>query len=365
MKTLLMVSMGGLAALAMVSSCQTNLGRPGEPAARQVDVSGGVPIEQFLNALAVARCNYVSRCFNLATYVANDCVDTVVASGTFTYQTCTPVGSNARCSRSSAVYSVRALDQLVGKVTTGEAQYDAAHAALCIGALLAEPCLTRDLIESLPACVGVISCVGLRGPGSSDSADGGATDAGLSCWELSDQLAPFPTCTTADQCIAVANPAWPYCVSGLCAPSPCGFLSTCTAFAQAGEPCDATAPSIVSFGAATSPTGVCAPGLICQRTSVDAGMGTCILPQDVGAPCAVSSDCKPGLACAGGACEIPPSSGPCADGLCRFGVGYCDYGSGQCQPVRKQDDNCGDAINSCGPEVVCQPPNGICEPPTI
>ena len=86
-KTLLMVSMVGIAAAALVSSCQSSVAPEPEPAARQVDVSGGVPFDQFLSALAVARCSYASRCYSLATYVANDCVDTAIASGTFTYQT--------------------------------------------------------------------------------------------------------------------------------------------------------------------------------------------------------------------------------------------------------------------------------------
>src|SRR5262249_13754847 len=59
-----------------------------EPADHQVTLDGGVPIEQLANAVAVARCNYLSRCFALSTYLTNECIDSLVRNGSWAYQAC-------------------------------------------------------------------------------------------------------------------------------------------------------------------------------------------------------------------------------------------------------------------------------------
>jgi hypothetical protein len=49
----------------------------GEPATVPAHLSfdGGVPIYRLAGALAVVRCNYLAKCFSLASYVASECVE--------------------------------------------------------------------------------------------------------------------------------------------------------------------------------------------------------------------------------------------------------------------------------------------------
>ena len=70
------------------AQCPPAGGLSAEPPPRQAALDGGVPIEQVANALAVARCSYISRCFALSTYLANECVDSLVNNGSWAYQSC-------------------------------------------------------------------------------------------------------------------------------------------------------------------------------------------------------------------------------------------------------------------------------------
>jgi len=138
------------------------------------------------------------------------------------------------------------------------------------------------------------------------------------------------------------------------AASPCGIgVYFCPAYSAAGERCNANANSPLNGVEPTTPGGTCAAGLACHGQTADGGLGTCVVPQEVGGTCSDDTNCKPGLSCACGACEIPPSTGPCVNGVCQIGVAYCDLGSNVCRPVRPYGANCSDALNSCGTGLWC------------
>ena len=343
------------------AACPT--GGAGEPAPQSVALDGGVPLEELPHALAVARCGYWGRCFGLATYVANECVDVLSSIDTsWSYQHCSETG----CA-TSTYYYLFPSPALLAAVSSGAAQYDPVAAGRCIAALLAEGCPDKQLVEQLPACTSMFTC--LSGPDAgapaSAAADGG-TDGGVACSSLLIDTDSFKTCASDTDCAGVtAYPQGPHCVGGICTASACGiFEASCVSFAQAGEPCDGNALSVLSTEA-TSPTGACAPGLACRGASADGGLGTCVVPRDVGGTCADSTECKPGLACACGVCEIPPSSGGCAGGLCEVGVAYCEFSTGLCRPVHQAGGNCSQDINSCGPGLLCDILTGICQVPTF
>ncbi len=342
----------------------------GEATLSQVTTDGGVGIEQYVRAMAIARCDYWSRCSGLASYVANECVDALVAFGTWSYSTCAGNGSDAGCQGSEVFYP---STELLQAVDAGTVQYDSRQSGQCVAALLAEGCADDQLIEPIPACSGVFTCA--TDAGSVGAADGGA-DAGVSCAGLLFRYSgalrffgtPPPTCSTAADCAGAVGMegAESYCAAGFCSISPCAVMSAvCTAYAQVGQPCLGNALSIVHDHDPQTATETCAPGLACSG-AVDGGAGTCVTPQEVGGSCARLADCKPGLACGCGICQIPPSAGPCADGLCKVGVAYCDLGSNRCQPVHALGDSCPlDAPpNYCGPGLACDTFfTHTCQPP--
>jgi hypothetical protein len=326
-----------------------------EPPPRQVALDVGVPLDQFVYALAVARCSYMSRCFALSTYAANKCVDQIVSNASFYYS---PTGV-------TIIYHYPS-DALLQAAAAGVVRYDAQQASRCISALLAEGCAGYTLIEYLPACAGVFTCAagdGGAGPTDGSSADGGAgpTDGGLAdggstCPELvAPYNDPLQTCSIDEDCAGVTAGQGPDCVAGICARSRCGYFPIsggCTSFAAVGERCGSNAFSNLNASPAEAPDAMCAPGLGCQgRTFVE--LGTCVVPMDVGGACTDNDNCKPGLACACGTCEIPPAAGPCANGLCELGTTYCDRASNTCHPVRPAGADCTYAPNSCAPGLSC------------
>jgi hypothetical protein len=328
-----------------------------EPAPRQVAVDGGVPIAELAHALAVARCGYLSRCYALSTYLANQCVDSLVSYESWAFETCgTANYIGAFCAWTGPTYTYPSAD-LLQAVATGVIQYDPQRQGQCIAALLAEECGSNGLLEELPACVGVFTCAPGTDGGASGPTDGGAADGGSSCSQLIPlSNKPLPTCSTNQDCVGVTGyPEGPNCVAGICAADAlCGIdRFGCTSYAAAGQPCNANAISPLNALAAATPGGTCAPGLACDVQTADGGLGTCVVPVDVGGTCTDDTNCKPGLTCACGACVIPPSTGACVNGRCEVGVAYCDHGSNICRPVRPYGASCSDAAGSCGPGLVC------------
>jgi hypothetical protein len=345
------------------AQCPTPDDLAAEPTPRQVALDGGVPLDQVAYAMAVARCNYLSRCFSLSAYVANDCVDSLASTEEWGYPLCDDqVGS--LCITGNITYFTPSV-ALLQAAAAGVVRYDPQQEAKCIAALLAEGCASDELLEYLPACGGVFTCPS-AGDGGSGLTDGGAGDGGSTCAQfVSPNYQPYVTCFTDEDCAgADATPQGSYCVAGFCAPSRCGIVITgCTTFATVGQPCHSNAESIISGG--VTPDAMCAPGLACYgRSSGDGGVGTCVVPVDVGGTCTEDSNCKPGLVCACGTCEIPPASGPCVNGLCEVGVAYCNRASGTCRPVRLLNASCAGATNSCAPGLTCDPTYSTCQLPS-
>lgn len=344
------------------AQCTASAGLGAEPQSRQVAADGGVPIDQLAYAMAVARCSYWRRCFGLATYVANECIDSLAGSENWSYQTC---GNNVvgfACSWGGVHYTIPNA-ALLQAVAAGVIRYDAQLEGQCVAALMAQGCVSNALLEDIPVCAGVFTCAVGSDDGGSGPTDGGASDAGSACSQfISAYNKPLHTCSTDEDCAGVSGYLeGPDCVAGICAATRCGiYLSGCTSFAAAGQPCNANAISVLNDVAAATPGGTCAPGLACQGATTDGGLGTCVVPQDVGGTCTLDTNCKPGLVCACGACEIPPSTGPCVNGLCQVGVAYCDLGTNICRAVRPSGASCAAAINSCGPGLVCN--GGTCGP---
>ena len=326
-----------------------------EPSPRQVAVDGGVPIDQLARALAVARCNYVSHCFALSTYLANECVDSLVNYESWSYETCASASYiGAFCAWTGLFYTDPSAD-LLQAVAAGVIHYDAQKEAQCIAALLAEACAGETLFEELPACLGVFTCASGTDSGASGPTDGGAADGGSACAQLIPPSSkPLRTCATDQDCVGLGAPQGPVCVAGVCALSACGITSAfCYPSVAAGASCNSNALSPLNALEPTAPGGTCAAGLACHGQAADGGLGTCVLPVDVGGPCTDDTNCKPGLTCACGTCEIPPSTGACVNGLCEVGVAYCDHGSNVCRPVRPYGASCSDAAGSCGPGLLC------------
>lgn len=258
-------------------------------------------------------------------------------------------------------------DTLLQAAAAGVVRYDAQQEAQCIAALLAEGCASSALLEDLPACVGVFTCASAA-DGGVGPFDGGSADGGSTCPEL---VSPYnqslPTCSTDEDCAGIAPDYYqgPYCVGGICAPARCGifpsYQSTCSSFAAAGERCTLKAFSEINDQVPGASDAVCAPGLGCQGRAAGGGFGTCVVPMDVGGACTDNDNCRPGLACACGTCEIPPATGPCANGLCELGAAYCDRASNTCRPVRPSGANCTGAYDSCAPGLTCA--GSHCQPP--
>jgi hypothetical protein len=310
-----------------------------EPPLQQIALDGGLPFGEFPRALAVAQCDFWGRCTGMAAYLVDQCVDATVNDGYWTG----PFGVTITYTEPTA--------QLFQAVASGEVRYDAHQGSQCMAALLAQGCLDYVLVQEIPACADVFTCVTGTDAGDAGPSDG-AADGGPPCSALLPFVPTVATCSSAADCADAGAGQVPYCVDGICTSMPCGFVnSTCV---QAGAPChDSTADEIL-HAAVPPTTGNCAPGLACTvRTLPSGALGTCFVPQDVGVACGVAADCKPGLACACGLCEIPPRTGPCAAGLCEIGVAYCDIQTSVCRPVRQLGADCSDAIDSCAPGLLC------------
>jgi len=330
-----------------------------EPAPRQVALDGGVPIEQLPYALAVARCDYQRRCFGVSTYLSNECVDSVASTGRWGHQICSGSGNAWGCSGEYENFLLPTA--IMQAVAAGVVRYYPQQEAHCIAALLAEGCAGDELIEGIPDCTGIFGC---PPPADGGATDGGAPDGGATCTQfVPAEVGVWRTCATDDDCAGETSPQGPDCVGGICAPTRCGItIGRCTSYVAAGEACASSALSLVN-NVVPNPAAMCAPGLVCQGVPGDGGLGTCVVPADVGGGCVDNTSCKPGLACACGTCEIPPSTGACVNGMCEVGVAYCENRSNTCQPIRAEGESCTvDPINACAPDLLC---NGtVCAPPS-
>jgi hypothetical protein len=106
-----------------VTQCPSPGALAAEPPPRQVALDGGVPLDKYLYALAVARCNFYIRHFALSTYVANNCVDQMVAYNSFEF----PPGTGCY---------VQPRHALLQAAAAGVVRYDPQQASRCIAAPL-------------------------------------------------------------------------------------------------------------------------------------------------------------------------------------------------------------------------------------
>jgi hypothetical protein len=193
-------------------------------------------------------------------------------------------------------------------------------------------------------------------------------------WNLGKQRLgkPLLPCSAAIDCVGRATPGGPYCVDGYCAPGLCGSSyfgcngsetagQPCSCpFVEAGQPCDADPPVLGNTFEGTPvarwASSICAPGLTCAGLRADGTHGVCSVPQDIGGPCAQDSviqGCSLGLTCQCGACQLPPTRGPCASLSCQVGIAYCDLQSNTCMPVKQIGGDCSAGMQVCPPNLVC------------
>ncbi len=257
-------------------------------------------------------------------------------------------------------------------IAAGRVTYDPQRESACLEALQAESCMARVLVENLPACAGVFSCA--AGIGDAGVPDGGTPDSGppadggAGCSALFPNFTPLVPCTTDSDCSGARRlpPGGPFCVGGYCFADSCGDYEpvACSSFVGAGQSCDSDPPSPNGLDQAEH-TRFCSPGLTCQGLSGDGGVGVCATPQDIGGPCVEGTQvtgCLSGLACECGVCRLPPSSGPCASGLCEVGVAYCDLSTNICRPVVQVGGACLDVVIPCAPNLRCDPTTNTCQP---
>lgn len=304
----------------------------------QVDLDGGVPLNELPFAESLALCSYLDRCSPMAAYELNECITALSQSDSWTYIECAPKNPDF------GVYTCVSLDTISARWSTllagadaGLVQYDPYAEAACLQALQAHPCHGGNLWRNVPSC----------------------TDAGA-----------LQSCATSADCAGDRSPpAGPYCVGGYCYSTPCGDFSGCPPFVDDSQPCDSDPPRL---GSSTGPGHhPCAPGLTCRDAPGDGGLGTCATPEEVGGPCsehAAISGCALGLICQCGACRIPPSEGPCALNTCEVGVSYCDTASNTCVPVRQMGGECTGGRQHVLPTSSATPLRtraslGCCEPP--
>jgi hypothetical protein len=349
----------------------------------QLDLEGGVPLDQVSFATAVAHCTYWNRCLPMAAYVQSECIAFVSQSGAWTYVECGPFmapnetgylcqGLGFYYTRYGAEYPGAALR---AAVDAGVVTYDPDAEAACLRALQAQGCHGPDFFYDIPDCTHVFSCA--QGAGTTDAA---ATDAGATCANLglSASFLPMARCVVDSDCAAdAAPPAGPYCVSGYCVSSPCDALlqgrdGGCQPLVDAGQPCDSDPPwlgrTLNGTPWGTEPTKTCAAGLTCRGVSADGGLGTCAVPQEIGGPClagAAVQGCALGLVCQCGVCRMPPAQGPCVAGACLVGVAYCDLQSQTCRAVRPVGGDCTAASLACAPNLTCDSTTNTCQPPPM
>ena len=326
----------GVDAIVPTDGCApADAGEPQVPPAH-VSYDGGVPIDRLASALAVARCNYLAKCYALAPYVAAECVEQMTQGSDWIFtESCTLDAGATNCAW-NMLENTFPGPALFEAIAAGRVTYDSQRESACLEALQAESCMARVLVENLPACAGVFSCAAGVG-------DAGAPDGGPACSSLFPSFGSVLPCTTTSDCNNPSVSGAPFCVGGYCASDSCGNYEpvACTSFVAAGQACDANPPSPSGFGEAGR-TRFCSPGLICQGLSGDGdggvgALGVCATPQDIGGPCVEGvqvTGCLSGLACACGVCRLPPSSGPCAAGLCEVGVAcHCELESDQHLPA--------------------------------
>jgi len=343
------------------SACQppSDMAEPEVPAL--VTFDGGVPLGQVPFALAVARCNYWNRCSPFAPYVLKECIEALSQTGAWTH----PGGA--------FIYSFPSAG-LFQAVDAGVIRYDPEQESACLQALQAQQCHGVDLWEDIPACASAFTCAPDVGGGDAGGSDGGAAaDGGTPCSELPKSWWPMPAktrkpCVADSDCASPALSGTPYCADGYCASEPCGDIFNGCSFVGVGEPCDSDPPlfgqSMRATPWGTWPTSICSPGLTCAGLASNGSLGVCETAQDIGGPCvqdAVITGCSIGLTCQCGTCQVPPSRGPCASGLCQVGVAYCDRKSNLCLPVKQLGYDCADGVEQCAANLVCDGDTNTCQ----
>lgn len=159
------------------------------------------------------------------------------------------------------------------------------------------------------------------------------------------------------------------CAAGLyCEPGTMVGQSMCATQVAAGGACgsDLKAFSVISTQ--------CAGTLVCAGAQVGAMAqvtpGRCAPPSELGGPCTEIpqgangiAGCLLGLACSGGKCVVPPTTGPClvdAYAPCKVGAAYCDKNSKTCQPLKADGAACtgaGECQSRNCDNMVCAPAN--------
>ena len=341
----------------------------GEPATVPAHVSfdGGVPIYRLAGALAVVRCNYLAKCFSLASYVASECVDQMTQGNEWVFSRSCMASPNQTSCTGSVLGTAFPTPAVFDAVATGQITYDPQRESACLEALQAEGCVAKQLFEELPACVGVFSCA--PGVGDAGAPDGGSPADGGGCSAILPTWTPLVPCTTDSDCSGVGvapNFGGPFCVGGNCFADSCGDFQSvaCARLVGVGQACDADPPSPNGINEEAH-TRFCSPGLTCRGLSGDGGVGVCAPPQDIGGPCvegAQITGCLSGLTCACGVCRLPPRTGPCAHGLCEVGVAYCDLTNNTCRPVVQMGGTCESLIVPCAPNLQCDFATNTCQP---
>lgn len=349
------------------SSCQpfSDAGEPEVPA--RFDFDGGVPLDQLTFAVAVTECNYWGRCFSLAPYVVGDCIDALNKGGAWHLDTCEGSASRSLCLVQTIVpfFPDPALIHAVG---AGPVRYDPDQGSACLRALQLQNCHGPSLWLDIPACAGLFSYLSDAGVDDAGPVDAAGDDADVNCSSLlAAAAAPLVPCSTGGDCADAPAPGGPYCVDGYCTAQSCGDYFGCPSFVEIGQPCDSDPPI---FGATLAtpwggePARICSPGLTCSGlTGGDGSLGICALPSDIDGSCVEAASitgCGRGLTCHCGACQLPPSQGPCASGACEVGIAYCDLKANTCRPVKQIGEDCAAAVQACASDLICGSAN-TCE----
>ncbi len=282
-------------------------------------------------------------------------------------------------------------------VEAGRLDYDSVQAKAC-ATLSVGPCSNVEALaygtraEQLQsnACVGVLT--GTLGLGDECHPD--STNYADECAE--GYCAPT-ACPSTCQAFAEADENCD-AVSSFCDPTQsfCNVEGKCQAFVAPGEPCpnrDECAPSDVchtiddetavcttptALGQSCGPNDVCAEGGVCLD-------GVCVAEVALGEPCASSRNCPAGSFCNGTCRELVELNGDCTSDLCDAGltcvdmvclaqgrVGdecpceeglWCDE-TQTCRGAGALDDDCSlSSANSCQVPLFCHPQTLHCTEP--
>ena len=335
---------------------------------------GGVPLDQVAFALAVARCNYWSRCAPLAPYVVSQCIQAVSQSGSWHFTTCSDRSAgnwqDRQCFTITVEFPLPSAATFQA-VREGLVRYDPEQEGACLRQLQAQSCHGSDLWDNIPACAATFTCSPDAEADDGGSSAGVAVDGGTACAAVLEPWVTTPgetllPCAGASDCSEAAWPGGPYCVDGYCAPGPLGDSDYCQPadggvcdFVDSGQPCDSDPPFLGEMSATpwgAWPTKICSPGLTCSGLTSSGELGVCSAAQDIGGPCTQSAaitGCRIGLSCPCGTCQISPSRGPCASDSCQIGVAYCDLKSNTCVPVKQIGGDCTDGPQACPPDLEC------------